>query len=209
MKMVDPETCGCARPEQHCEVSVPEAKFVGFTCKVGIFCCRVKRRPGPTDLKSIQKLIPKKFQGHLANFSQGLLHPKPKQPPTRLPHQPNHAGNQQSAQHNRQQFAQTRIPTEQNPIRNPQHFNNQDQGQNPQRRFPNPNAAQVHHHENNEQRLHPEHNQGINSGKPEVGRKPPSSPFYNPNKIKIEKIDDFKDDIKPHDLGLPKGEILI
>merc|ERR1740129_2730534 len=62
MKMVDPETCGCARPEQHCEVPVPEAKFVGFTCRVGIFCCRVKRRPGPTDLKSIQKLIPKKFQ---------------------------------------------------------------------------------------------------------------------------------------------------
>ena len=47
MKTVDPKSCGCARPDQHCEVPVPEAKYVGFTCKVGIFCCRHKRRPRP------------------------------------------------------------------------------------------------------------------------------------------------------------------
>ena len=45
MRVVDPKTCGCARPDQHCEVPVPEAKFVGFTCKVGTFCCRMKKEP--------------------------------------------------------------------------------------------------------------------------------------------------------------------
>ena len=47
MKTVDPKSCGCARPDQHCEVPVPEARYVGFTCKVGVFCCRHKRRPRP------------------------------------------------------------------------------------------------------------------------------------------------------------------
>lgn len=43
--MVDINTCGCARPDQHCEVPVPEARFMGYSCRVGKFCCRL-RRPG-------------------------------------------------------------------------------------------------------------------------------------------------------------------
>jgi len=58
MRIVDPKTCGCARPEQHCEVPVPEARFVGFSCKVGTFCCRMKKQPGRPNLKDFQRLIP-------------------------------------------------------------------------------------------------------------------------------------------------------
>ena len=47
MKVVDPKSCGCARPDQHCEVPVPEAKFVGFSCRVGTFCCRYKKQRPP------------------------------------------------------------------------------------------------------------------------------------------------------------------
>ena len=57
MKIVDPKSCGCARPDQHCEVPVPEAKYVGFTCQVGQFCCRMKKKPGPIDIKTIPKNI--------------------------------------------------------------------------------------------------------------------------------------------------------
>jgi len=58
MRIVDPKTCGCARPEQHCEVPVPEARFVGFSCKVGTFCCRMKKQPGRPNLKDFQRLLP-------------------------------------------------------------------------------------------------------------------------------------------------------
>ena len=80
MRIVDPKTCGCARPEQHCEVPVPEARFVGFTCKVGTFCCRMKKRPGRPDLKEIQQLIPSQIQGHLTNLPHGLIPQNTKQP---------------------------------------------------------------------------------------------------------------------------------
>merc|ERR1712242_587261 len=58
MRVVDPKTCGCARPEQHCEVPVPEARFVGFTCKIGTFCCRMKKHPGRPNLKDFQRFLP-------------------------------------------------------------------------------------------------------------------------------------------------------
>jgi len=53
MRSVDPKSCGCARPDQHCEVPVPEARFVGFTCRLGQFCCRRKRRQGPVQINTI------------------------------------------------------------------------------------------------------------------------------------------------------------
>merc|ERR1712242_161306 len=53
MRSVDPKSCGCARPDQHCEVPVPEARFVGFTCRVGQFCCRRKRSQGPVQINTI------------------------------------------------------------------------------------------------------------------------------------------------------------
>ena len=76
LRIVDPKSCGCARPDQHCEVPVPEAKFVGLTCKVGKFCCRLKKHPGKLGLRNLQKLIPKEIKYQLASgrtdFSQGL-----------------------------------------------------------------------------------------------------------------------------------------
>ena len=57
MRSVDPKSCGCARPDQHCEVPVPEARFVGFSCRVGQFCCRLKKTPGPIDIKTIPENI--------------------------------------------------------------------------------------------------------------------------------------------------------
>ena len=57
MKIVDPKSCGCARPDQHCEVPVPEAKFVGFKCTRGQFCCRRKRKSGPIDIKTIPSTL--------------------------------------------------------------------------------------------------------------------------------------------------------
>ena len=57
MRSVDPKSCGCARPDQHCEVPVPEARFVGFSCRVGQFCCRLKKSQGPIDIKTISENI--------------------------------------------------------------------------------------------------------------------------------------------------------
>ena len=70
INVVDPKSCGCARPEQHCEVPVPEAKFVGFSCKVGTFCCRLKKRPGPPRLKEVPTKIANGLKSALGGFTQ-------------------------------------------------------------------------------------------------------------------------------------------
>merc|ERR1712242_102170 len=81
MRIVDPKTCGCARPEQHCEVPVPEARFVGFTCKIGTFCCRMKKQPGRPNLKDFQRFIPTQpSQSPPQQFSR--TRPPPRQVPS-------------------------------------------------------------------------------------------------------------------------------
>merc|ERR1712242_466420 len=81
MRIVDPKTCGCARPKQHCEVPVPEARFVGFTCKIGTFCCRMKKQPGRPNLKDFQRFIPTQpSQSPPQQFSR--TRPPPRQVPS-------------------------------------------------------------------------------------------------------------------------------
>jgi len=178
MRLVDPKTCGCARPEQHCEVPVPEARFVGFTCKVGTFCCRMKKRPGNPNLKELQSLIPKKIQSHLQNLPQQLLSQTPQQPQktqqplARFPPSPQGPG---------QQFTQTRLPSQQQQqpfLRGPTQTKLSNFGQ----RVPN-------------QQIDSSNNR----------RKPQNQPIYNPNEVKTPKKKAVMDEIEPHHLGLPKG----
>ena len=81
MRIVDPKTCGCARPEQHCEVPVPEARFVGFTCKIGTFCCRMKKQPGRPNLKDFQRFLPTQQSQSPGQNTQQFTRPRP--PPHR------------------------------------------------------------------------------------------------------------------------------
>merc|ERR1712217_757759 len=86
MRVVDPKTCGCARPEQHCEVPVPEARFVGFTCKIGTFSCRMKKHPGRPNLKDFQRFLPtqpSQSQGRNNQPSQQFT--RTRHPPRQVP----------------------------------------------------------------------------------------------------------------------------
>merc|ERR1712217_773352 len=86
MRVVDPKTCGCARPEQHCEVPVPEARFVGFTCKIGTFCCRMKKHPGRPNLKDFQRFLPAQpSQSPGRNNQPSQQFTRTRQPPRQVP----------------------------------------------------------------------------------------------------------------------------